>query len=98
MNKTVGWQLFLLTIMVLLACRVVHDTTSLYFGPVSSTLATVLNVSSSVTDILMQVTLTLILTGTSLVVVLSKRYGPKDKNWAYGTLGTILGFWLHFSK
>jgi hypothetical protein len=30
----------------------------------------------------------------SLFVVLSRRFSEKDKWWAYGTLGTVLGFWL----
>jgi hypothetical protein len=33
----------------------------------------------------------------SLFVVLSTRYEPKDKNWAYGTIGALTGFWLHGS-
>ena len=35
---------------------------------------------------------------SSLTVILLKRYSPKDKHWAYASVGTILGFWLHFSK
>ena len=31
----------------------------------------------------------------SLFVILAKRYSPKDKHWAYATVGTLLGFWLH---
>jgi hypothetical protein len=31
----------------------------------------------------------------SLFVVLSKRYLEKDRNWAYGTIGALIGFWLH---
>jgi uncharacterized membrane protein YkvI len=30
----------------------------------------------------------------SLFVILRKDYGPKDKHWAYGTIGTLIGFWL----
>jgi hypothetical protein len=30
----------------------------------------------------------------ALVVILSKRYAPTDKHWAYATVGTIIGFWL----
>ena len=42
----------------------------------------------------MQVLITLIFTPTALFIVLARRYGPKDKHWAYATLGTILGYWL----
>jgi hypothetical protein len=24
----------------------------------------------------------------------TKRYGPKEKHWAYGAVGTVVGFWL----
>ena len=27
-------------------------------------------------------------------VILSKQYTPADTNWAYGTVGTVIGFWL----
>jgi hypothetical protein len=30
----------------------------------------------------------------SLVVILSKKYGTQSEKWAFGSLGTILGFWL----
>lgn len=30
----------------------------------------------------------------ALYVILTKKYKPEDKNWAYGALGTIAGFWL----
>jgi hypothetical protein len=26
--------------------------------------------------------------------ILSKRYTPTDRHWAYGTIGTLVGFWL----
>jgi hypothetical protein len=42
----------------------------------------------------MQVVITVSMLATSIFIILSKRYSPTDKHWAYGTLGTILGFWL----
>jgi hypothetical protein len=30
----------------------------------------------------------------ALYIVLSREYPPQEKNWAFSTLGTILGFWL----
>jgi hypothetical protein len=30
----------------------------------------------------------------SLFVILSAKYVGTDKNWAYATIGTLLGFWL----
>jgi hypothetical protein len=42
-----------------------------------------------------QVTLNSLLLGARLFVILSARYGPKDKNWVYGTIGPLVGYWLH---
>jgi hypothetical protein len=42
----------------------------------------------------MQVIVTLVLLPATLFIILSKRYAPKDKHWAYTTVGLILGFWL----
>ena len=42
----------------------------------------------------MQIGITLLLLAASLFVILSSRYEPKDKNWAYATVGTLVGFWL----
>jgi len=55
----------------------------------------ILNIIPSET---MQIALSLILTLASLFVILVKSYGPKDKHWAYATIGTILGFWLRAPK
>jgi hypothetical protein len=38
--------------------------------------------------------LSAILLAAALFVILTKRYSPQDKHWAYGTIGTIVGFWL----
>jgi hypothetical protein len=43
---------------------------------------------------LMQGIISVTLLAAALFIVLSKRYSPHDKHWAYTTLGTILGFWL----
>src|SRR6266849_2308252 len=40
-----------------------------------------------------QMVLSVLLLAASLFVILSTRYGPKDKHWAYGTVGTLIGFW-----
>jgi len=42
----------------------------------------------------MQVGISILVIAASLFVILSKRYAPRDKHWAYATVGTILGFWL----
>jgi hypothetical protein len=43
----------------------------------------------------MQIIVSLSAGAASLFVVLARRYGPKDKHWAYATAGMILGFWLN---
>jgi hypothetical protein len=42
----------------------------------------------------MQIIVTFSIGAAAVFVILAKRYGPKDKHWAYATLGTILGYWL----
>jgi hypothetical protein len=42
----------------------------------------------------MQVTVSLAVLGASLFIVLSKKYESVDKHWAFGIIGTIIGFWL----
>jgi len=32
---------------------------------------------------------------SSLVIVVRNRYAPKDKYWAFTTIGIVLGYWLH---
>jgi hypothetical protein len=44
-----------------------------------------------------QLTISALLMAASLFVILSKKYGPKEQYWAYGTLGTLVGFWLKAS-
>jgi hypothetical protein len=39
--------------------------------------------------------LSLILFSGALWVILSRRYTPTDRHWAFGAVGTIVGFWLH---
>jgi hypothetical protein len=41
-----------------------------------------------------RIAVTGILLLAALIVVLTKRYAPEDKNWAYGTIGAIVGYWL----
>lgn len=41
-----------------------------------------------------QVVISLAVLGGALFIILSQLYDPKDKHWAYGSAGTILGYWL----
>jgi len=49
--------------------------------------------SSSVIDT-MQVAISVVVLGAGLFVVLSKKYEAAEKNWAFGAIGTVVGFWL----
>jgi len=42
----------------------------------------------------MQAFISVVLLLASIFVVLTKRYQEKDRNWAYGTIGALIGFWL----
>jgi hypothetical protein len=46
----------------------------------------------------MQVIVSVAILACALAIILSSKYGPQDKHWAYGSAGTILGFWLKSSK
>jgi hypothetical protein len=43
---------------------------------------------------IVQVIISVLLVGASVFVILSNRYGEKEQHWAYGTIGTLIGFWL----
>src|SRR5262249_44574362 len=53
--------------------------------------------SDQILKALAQIVISAILIVAALFVVLSKRYTPTDKHWAYGTIGTLVGFWLKSS-
>jgi hypothetical protein len=38
--------------------------------------------------------ISLLVSVASLIVILSRKYKNESEKWAYGTLGTVLGFWL----
>jgi hypothetical protein len=44
---------------------------------------------------LMPIVITATLLIAALWVILSRKYAPTEKHWAYGVIGTIVGFWLH---
>lgn len=50
--------------------------------------------SVDATPLWIQVIISFVVLGASLLVILAKRYSPKDKHWAYAAAGTILGYWL----
>ncbi len=41
-----------------------------------------------------QIVFTAFLLAASLFVILSRRYAPPDRHWAYATIGTLVGYWL----
>lgn len=46
------------------------------------------------TVLIVQVGMSIFLGLPAIYVLLSTQYVAQEKNWAYSTLGTILGFWL----
>jgi hypothetical protein len=53
-----------------------------------------IKVVSDVTRIVMQVGVSALILICALYIVLSQTYATQDKHWAYGVLGTILGYWF----
>jgi hypothetical protein len=43
---------------------------------------------------IMRTVVTLCVMACALWVIVSKRYPPSDRKWAYGAIGAILAFWL----
>jgi hypothetical protein len=43
-------------------------------------------------DEFMQAIVSIGIGAAALIVILAQRFAPKDKHWAYATLGTIIGF------
>ena len=44
--------------------------------------------------IVMSVSITVISLTFALSIILSKKYQPEDKYWAFAAVGIIVGFWL----
>jgi hypothetical protein len=44
--------------------------------------------------VLMQVLLSLLLVTVAIKMIMSLQYDQASKHWAYGVIGTVLGFWL----
>lgn len=45
--------------------------------------------------LVMKISVSVVVLACASFVILSKRYGPKDKHWAYATVGTLVGYWLN---
>jgi hypothetical protein len=43
---------------------------------------------------IMQIVISMIVLASGLWVVLSGKYQTTEKHWAYGAIGTIIGFWF----
>jgi hypothetical protein len=44
--------------------------------------------------VFMPVIVTVVVLLLSLIVILSSRYSDTDRKWAFGAIGTIVGYWL----
>ena len=49
---------------------------------------------SSGTREIMQIVISVVILGASLYIILSKKYPADVQKWAYGAIGTVIGFWL----
>jgi hypothetical protein len=43
---------------------------------------------------IVQIAISAVLLCASIYVALASAYGPQDRHWAYGMVGTIVGFWF----
>lgn len=50
--------------------------------------------SSLTVDLVMRVILSLVVVGAALTVVLSSKYEVGTERWAFGVIGTVLGYWF----
>src|ERR1035437_9262416 len=60
-----------------------------------STLFNFTDYALQITREMMQMLLTIVLAAASIIVISKKSYDPKDKHWAYATIGILIGFWLN---
>jgi hypothetical protein len=51
-------------------------------------------VNNKQVQLIAQVVIGAVVLVASLFVILSEQYTPQDSHWAYGALGTVMGFWL----
>jgi hypothetical protein len=52
------------------------------------------NIVNANSKTVMQIVLTSVFLVTSIIVILSKRFDTNSTKWAYGTIGTLIGFWF----
>jgi hypothetical protein len=55
-------------------------------------------VGGPLAELIMRMTVSLSVLGVACYIIVSHAYTVPDKNWAYGAVGMILGFWLKGSK
>ena len=42
----------------------------------------------------MQIIISLVILGAALYIILSKKYPDDVQKWAFGAIGTVIGYWL----
>jgi hypothetical protein len=106
-SRKIGIALFIIAIMSIFAIQLVpfggdriqgqvDDHHAAPPGPnaVQSPPAPDFHASENVLDVIARAILSITLLIAALFVILTNRYSPQDKHWAYGTIGTLIGFWL----
>ncbi len=76
----------LLTVAALLAIR-------LLWGP-GMTSAASEGTSEQGTRFWVSTIVSTVVLGAGLYIILSRKYQPDDKNWAFAAVGTVVGYWL----
>jgi Mg2+/citrate symporter len=91
MGESWPWVVAAIGIVLLLGISRLGWLTYLPLGGSGGTLAASINVDVSKW---MAPLISLIVLAAALFVILSGRYGDAEAKWAFGVVGTILGYWL----
>lgn len=55
-------------------------------------------IMSIIISLVMPIIISLAILGCALYVVLSKNYAGESEKWAFGAIGTVVGYWLRPAK
>ena len=89
--RTIALGLFAVTVLALFSTNLID----FHSGPRPQPKPAFPGSGDDFLNFIAQLVLSTVLLVAALYVILTRKYKPEDKNWAYGALGTIAGFWLH---
>jgi hypothetical protein len=87
------WLVLLVAILALASRTRLFPTFQLGGGDVMGMSLALSSLKIDLQEI-MQVIISIALLVSGLYVVLSHGYGATEQHWAYGSMGTVVGFWL----